>query len=253
MNLHSVKMGVIPLNHQEGPKTSAIIVAAGTGSRMNANINKQYLKLCGRPVLVHTIEAFERSPYISEIIVVIHQQDRGLFEEIVMPFGFRKISAVVDGGADRQASVYNGLGHVHPQSSIISVHDGARPLITAGIIHESIMIAQRYGVSCVGVPVKDTIKQVNPDKTVAITPDRSGLWAVQTPQVFQREILVRVHEKALEDGYRGTDDSVLAERLGIPVMMVPGSYTNIKITTHDDLVFAEAVLKQAQNASILEQ
>lgn len=246
-------MSVIPLNHQESPKASAIIVAAGTGSRMNTNINKQYLMLSKRPVLVHTIEAFDRSPYISEIIVVIHHQDRGLFEEHILPFGFRKISAVIDGGADRQASVYNGLCHVHPQARIVSVHDGARPLLTDSIISESILVAQRHGVACVGVPVKDTIKQVNPDNTVNFTPDRSGLWAIQTPQVFQREILVRVHEKAIEEGYRGTDDSVLAERLGIPVMMVPGSYTNIKITTTEDLIFAEAILKQKQNTSILEQ
>lgn len=236
----------MPLIRQEDFFVSAIIVAAGTGSRMNANINKQYLMLSGRPLLVHTIEAFERSPLVSEIIVVIHRQDRGLFDEAVRPCGFRKITSVVDGGDDRQASVFNGLRHVDPKARIISVHDGARPLITTAIIGESITAARRFGAACVGVPVKDTIKKVNEDKTVASTPDRSVLWAVQTPQVFQREILMRAHEKAIEDGYRGTDDSVLAERLGIPVMMVHGSYANIKITTAEDLAFAEAVIQSVK-------
>ncbi len=230
---------------QLGKKVSAIIVAAGKGSRMHAKLNKQYLMLSDKPVLAHTLEAFERTEIISEIILVIHEEDHRLFEECILPYGFKKITAVANGGADRQASVYNGLLRVRPESEIVAVHDGARPLVTPEIITGSALVAARYGAACVGVPVKDTIKKVNSDQTVIDTPDRSLLWAIQTPQTFQREILIKAHEKAITEGYRGTDDSVLAERLGISVHMVMGSYTNIKITTAEDLVFSESVLKAA--------
>ncbi|MBP7175234.1 MAG: 2-C-methyl-D-erythritol 4-phosphate cytidylyltransferase [Thermoclostridium sp.] len=228
---------------QQNVKTSAIIVAAGKGSRMNAKTNKQYLMLSNRPVLAYTLEAFEHTEIISEIILVIHPDDHQLFKECILPYGFSKITAVVDGGADRQASVYNALAQVSPESGIIAVHDGARPLIAPKVITDSTETAAKYGAACVGVPVKDTIKQVSPELTVIDTPDRSVLWAVQTPQTFQRDILINAHEKALSEGYRGTDDSVLVERLGVKVKMVMGSYANLKITTAEDLVFAGAFLK----------
>ena len=228
---------------QQDEKVSAIIVAAGKGSRMNAAKNKQYLMLADKPVLAHTLEAFERTELISEIILVIHPEDHKLFQECILPYGFQKITAVIDGGPDRQASVYNGLQRIGSDTEIIAVHDGARPLITPEIISDSVMTAVRHGAACVGVPVKDTIKKVNTDRVILDTPDRSLLWAIQTPQTFRREILLKAHEKAISEGYRGTDDSVLAERLGISVRMVMGSYTNLKITTAEDLIFAEAFLK----------
>lgn len=226
-------------------KVSAIIVAAGKGSRMGAAVNKQFLMLSNKPVLAYTLEAFERAEIISEIIVVVHRDDHKLFKECILPYGFQKITAVADGGSDRQASVYNGLLRVGPESDIIAVHDGARPLVTPAIISASVAAASRYGSACVGVPVKDTIKRVNPDQMVLDTPDRSMLWAIQTPQTFQREILMKAHEKAIAERYRGTDDAVLVERLGVPVRMVMGSYTNLKITTAEDLAVAEAFLKAA--------
>lgn len=232
---------------KQGKKVSAIIVAAGKGSRMNAAVNKQYLMLSNKPVLAYTLEAFEKTEMISEVILVIHREDHRLFEESVLPYGYKKITAVAEGGTDRQASVYNGLARISSEPAIIVVHDGARPLVTPGIISNSVVSAARYGAACVGVPVKDTIKKVNPDYTVSDTPDRSVLWAIQTPQTFQREILIKAHEKAIAEGYRGTDDSVLAERLGVSVRMVMGSYTNLKITTAEDLIFAEAFLKTASD------
>ncbi|NLN65727.1 MAG: 2-C-methyl-D-erythritol 4-phosphate cytidylyltransferase [Clostridiaceae bacterium] len=211
---------------------------------MKADMNKQYLLISGKPILAHTIEAFERCEIISEIIIVIHHEDRKLFEECILPFGFSKITSVVDGGADRQASVYRGLQRIDPACEIIMVHDGARPFIHSNIITDSVNVAKKQGVACVGVPVKDTIKMVNSVKRVDKTLERSLLWAVQTPQVFKRDILIKAHEKAIEEGYRGTDDSVLAERLGIPVHMVMGSYSNIKITTIEDLAIAEAIVNR---------
>lgn len=231
------------LSKQTVGRVSAIIVAAGKGSRMNAAVNKQYLMLSNKPVLAHTLEAFERTEIISEIILVIHREDHRLLQECILPYGFQKITAVAVGGSDRQASVYNGLQRVSSEAAIIAVHDGARPLVTPEIISSSVVTAAGVGAACVGVPVKDTIKKVNPDYSVQDTPDRSMLWAIQTPQTFQREILIKAHVKAIAEGYRGTDDSVLAERLGISVRMVMGSYTNLKITTAEDLIFAEAFLK----------
>lgn len=224
-------------------KASAIIVAAGKGSRMKAGINKQYLLLHNKPVLARTIEAFEKCDCISEIIVVINKNDNDFFIGSISRYNFKKITAVTEGGEDRQASVFSGLSHVSPSSEIVVVHDGARPLVTPDIIERSVEVAFNDGAACVGVPVKDTIKKVGEDLSVEFTPDRSVLWAVQTPQTFRKDILVEAHKKAILDGFRGTDDSVLAERLGYRVRMVMGSYTNIKITTIEDLFLAETILK----------
>lgn len=225
-------------------KASAIIVAAGKGSRMKQGMNKQYMLLKNKPVLAHTIEAFEKVGHINEIIVVINKKDRVLFEkQIRQCHTYSKIAAVVYGGYDRQASVYNGLSVVSEDAQIVSVHDGARPLVTPEIIENAIITAMEKGVGCVGVPLKDTIKRTGKDAVVEATLDRSTLWSVQTPQVFRKDILERVHKRAAEAGFRGTDDAVLAERLGYPVHMVMGSYSNIKLTTPEDLVFAEAIMK----------
>lgn len=224
-------------------RASAVIVAAGTGSRMKSNINKQYLMLSDKPVLAHTIDVFEKSEFISEIVVVIHEDDMELFENRIMkPFGYSKIKAAVKGGYDRQASVYNGLREVGAGTGIVAIHDGARPLVTSDIINESIISASQTGAACVGVPVKDTIKKADSNHIVEKTMDRTLLWSIQTPQTFKKDILLRAHERAILEGFRGTDDSVLAERLGIPVKMVMGSYSNIKITTREDLILAEAFL-----------
>ncbi len=197
-------------------KVSAIILAAGKGSRMKTGINKQYLSLGGKPVLAHTIEVFDRAECISEIIVVINKNDNEIFiNSVLKPYDFKKITAVAEGGEDRQASVFNGLRLVCPSADIVVVHDGARPLVTTDIIQRSVEAALETGAACVGVPVKDTIKKVDKELNVEYTPDRSELWAIQTPQTFRRRILFDAHEKANRDGFRGTDDSVLPKGWGI--------------------------------------
>lgn len=226
-------------------KTSAIIVAAGSGSRMKANINKQYLLLSGKQILAHTLEVFESSELISEIIVVINKEEHKQFESCILnPYNFSKIKSVVDGGVDRQESVFNGLASVSGDIEIIAVHDGARPFVTLDIINNSIAAAVIGGAACVGVPVKDTIKQVNQSGIVEKTLDRSLLWSIQTPQVFKKDILINAHKKAIADGFRGTDDCTLAERIRQSVQMVMGSYSNIKITTPEDLAFAETIMAE---------
>ena len=229
-------------------KASAIIVAAGTGSRMKTDINKQYLLLSTKPILAHTLETFEGSEFISEIIVVINKEEHKQFEDLILnTLAFSKIKFVVDGGSDRQESVYNGLMRVSSDAEIIVVHDGARPFVTIDIIKESLIAAANSGAACTGVPVKDTIKQVAKSGVVEKTLDRKLLWAIQTPQAFKKEVLINAHEKAISDVFRGTDDCVLVERLGQTVQMIMGSYSNIKITTPEDLAFAEAfVIKACQ-------
>jgi 2-C-methyl-D-erythritol 4-phosphate cytidylyltransferase len=180
---------------------------------------------------------------ISEIIVVINREEHKQFEDfILIPFKFSKIKYVVDGGSDRQESVYNGLRKVSPKSEIVCVHDGARPFVTLDIIKESVITAGKTGAACVGVPVKNTIKQADKNGIVGKTLERKTLWEVQTPQVFKKEILINAHEKAISDLFRGTDDCVLVERLGQTVQMTMGSYSNIKITTPEDLAFAKALI-----------
>lgn len=224
--------------------TTALIPAAGMGRRMGASINKQYLKLAGRPILAHTLALFENSPDIDRIIVISPQEEIPFCrEQVVNRYGFRKVHDIVAGGAERQDSVRNGLGAVPGASGddIILVHDGVRPFLPAALLPDVIATAQQVGGCVVGVPVKDTVKEVS-DHRVVGTPMRERLWLAQTPQAFPFSVLRQAHERALAESFRGTDDASLVERLGLPVAMVQGSYRNIKITTPEDLVLAHAFL-----------
>ncbi|MCT4618544.1 MAG: 2-C-methyl-D-erythritol 4-phosphate cytidylyltransferase [Marinisporobacter sp.] len=223
---------------------SVIIAAAGRGKRMNSNMNKQYLNLCNKPVLAHAIEAFEQSVYIDEIIVVTHPEEiQYCKERIIDSFGFKKVTKVIGGGFERQESILNGLKAVDEKCDIVAIHDGARPFIKGETIIDSIDAAIKYKAVGVGVPVKDTIKVVDEEKNIKNTPDRKTIWAIQTPQVFDYKLVLKAHEKAIEDGYQGTDDTVLVERIGEDVKLVMGSYENIKITTPEDLYIGEAILQ----------
>ncbi|MGB9678886.1 MAG: 2-C-methyl-D-erythritol 4-phosphate cytidylyltransferase [Thermoanaerobacteraceae bacterium] len=224
---------------------SVVIVAAGRGKRMGESINKVFLNLNGKPVLYHTINAFENLPAVQEIILVVSKGEiKYCKENIVDKFRFTKVKKIVEGGEERQQSVFNGLMSVNEKATIIAIHDGARPLITSEVILQAIEAAYIYKAVGVGVPVKDTIKVVNNQNVVINTPDRRTLWSIQTPQVFEKEIILNAHKKAIADGFAGTDDTVLIERMGIDVMLVEGDYKNIKITTPEDLIIAEAFLKK---------
>jgi len=237
-NLHGrVKMGK---DQQSTRKVSAVIVAAGTGSRMNMNEKKQFITIGGLPVIVHCLKVFDNCNAIDDIIVVINSDDIDYFTgDICKRFLFSKIKSVVIGGETRQQSVYNGLKAVDMDTGIVAIHDGARPFIREEEIIASIEAARKFGASCVAVPVKDTIKTVGKDGFVLDTPDRTTLWAVQTPQTFKYDIIVRAHDLAREKGLSGSDDAFLAEAAGYKVYIVEGSYDNIKITTREDLLFAE--------------
>ncbi|NLJ78352.1 MAG: 2-C-methyl-D-erythritol 4-phosphate cytidylyltransferase [Tissierellia bacterium] len=223
---------------------SAIIAAAGMSNRMRSSINKQFISIDNKPILAHTIEKFERCRYVDEIIVVAKEDEMGYCKrEIINKHRFKKAFKIVRGGKERQDSVYNGILALNGRTDIVLSHDGARPFVKGESIVESIRGAIEYGACVVGVPVKNTIKVVGDDDTIDRTPKRDLLWAAQTPQCFDKDILMEGYRKAIEDNFIGTDDSVLVERLGVDVRMIMGSYDNIKITTPEDLMIAESILK----------
>ncbi|MDO9081541.1 MAG: 2-C-methyl-D-erythritol 4-phosphate cytidylyltransferase [Desulfuromonadales bacterium] len=221
----------------------AIIPAAGTGSRMQAGVNKQYLLLAGRPILFHTLSLFAAHPRIDQICIVVPAEEINYCRsEIVERYGLEKVSAIIAGGPTRQDSVANGLmGCNAVVDDLVIIHDGARPLLRATDLDALLDAAAKSGAAVLGVPVKDTIKEVQ-DGVIVATLERSSLWQVQTPQVFRYRLLLAAHRQARIDGFAGTDDAMLVERLPHPVTMVAGSYCNIKITTPEDLVIASAFL-----------
>lgn len=225
------------------PFVSVIIVAAGKGTRMQSSLNKQYLYLNGKPILAHTLKVFENCDLVDEIILVVSKNDNEIcLNKILKPYKIKKITKMVFGGETRQQSMYQGIMAVNQEADIIMTHDGARPLIHKDIIIKSIKNTLEYKATVVAVPVKNTIKIIDGEKFVLNTPERSSLWSVQTPQTFEYNLLRRAHEKAIEDDYTGTDDSVLVERLGQKIKIIKGHYDNIKITTPEDLIMAEAII-----------
>lgn len=222
---------------------SVVIVSAGRGSRMKADINKQFLKIRGKEVIAHTIDKFYNNKNIGEIIIVVREDEKEFFKaNIIDKYGYKNIK-IAFGGQERQDSVYNGLKVLDKNCEIVLIHDGARPFVTDEIIEKSIKCAKKYNCAIVGVPVKDTIKIVNENNDVCDTPNRNTLWSIQTPQVFDYSLIMNAHEKAKADEYYGTDDSMLMEYLGYNVKVVEGSYNNIKITTPEDLKIAEEILR----------
>jgi len=226
-----------------------LVPAAGMGRRMGAAVNKQYLTLADRPILAHTLAVFDRHPLIDRILVVSPAAEIEFCRtEVVERYAFRKVERIVAGGAERQDSVANGLAAAAPEDDdIILVHDGVRPLFPPGLIAEVVAKAKQVGGCVVGLPVKDTVKVVAGGRIVS-TPERGSLWLAQTPQAFPAAVLRRAYAAAEQDGFRGTDDASLVERLGLPVAMLPGSERNLKITTPEDLVLARAFLAQEERA-----
>lgn len=216
------------------------------GRRMGAAINKQYLELGGRPILARTLELFQQHPAISRIYPIIPADEIPFFTNEILPqLDLPKLAGIIPGGKERQDSVRNGLQQLRlsgtASDSVVLVHDGVRPLLNPELITILVELAVLKGGAVVGVPVKDTIKEVE-NGLILGTPDRRRLWQVQTPQAFRFDILWKAYQKAAEDDFCGTDDASLVERLGLSVAMVEGDYRNIKITTPEDLLIAEALL-----------
>lgn len=217
-------------------KTTAIIVAAGSGSRFNSDTPKQFLEINGKPVIVHTIERFQTAPSIDSIVLVLAAGQTASFDASA----FSKVTKVVPGGLTRAQSVRNGL-QATGDAEIVAVHDGARPLVSVDEIERTIAKAKETGAACLVAPVTDTIKSVRGGE-IADTLDRTKLRRALTPQAFKVDVLLRAFE-GIDLSESITDECYLVEKLGYPIAMVEGSARNIKITHPEDLILAEALLK----------
>lgn len=217
-----------------------IIPAAGQGKRMGVGKNKLFLEIDGIPVFIHTLQVFEQDSNCQGIWLVVSPQDKAEMQQLLERYKINKITAIVDGGKERQHSVYHAVKRIK-NNSIVLVHDAARPFIQIEQLEKLAETAKESGAAVLAVPIKDTVKKVQGDLVVE-TVERSSLWAIQTPQAFRISILKEAHEKAESDTYLGTDDASLVERLGLPVHILEGNYDNIKLTTPEDLYFAKAIL-----------
>lgn len=224
-------------------KLSVIIPAAGSSSRMKASQSKQLMKLCGVEVLAHTALAFERCDIVSEIIIVCRDEERSEFERLMKQYEISKFKCFAPGGRSRQESVFSAVPLVSQQCDYIAVHDGARPLVSESIIRRTAEAAEKYGAAAPGVPVKDTIKVINDSGIITATPNRESLVAIQTPQIFEKQMYLLAMKKAQQSGREYTDDCALVEQSGGEVFVSEGSYDNIKITTAQDIPLAERLME----------
>lgn len=236
-----------------------IIVAAGSGKRMNHDKNKQFIILKNKPLLILTLEKFYKNKLIDNIYLVIKKEEEDYVNNLLDSFEIRNIRLVY-GGRERQDSVYNCIEeikkHLHESYAdksnhekiqahsdhFVLVHDGARPFVSNEIIEDTIREVKTYNAVCVGVPSKDTVKIIGADNIILSTPDRKQIWMAQTPQAFRFDILYSAYKNSYDNNFMGTDDSSIVENYGIKVKMIQGSYDNIKITTPEDLRFAESIL-----------
>lgn len=226
-------------------KCTAIVLAAGQGKRMGTKVQKQYLEIDGKPVLYYSLHAFEESDLIDEIILVVGSGQKEYCEkEIVFKYDFQKVKVIVEGGAERYHSVWNGLQEV--DEGYVFIHDGARPFVNEEILQRVYNEVVVHDACVVGMPVKDTIKIADENGFADVTPDRNLLWQIQTPQVFEGSLIKKAYKKLMQsDTIKVTDDAmVLEQMLGGKVKLVRGSYENIKITTPEDLEIAENFLKK---------
>lgn len=227
---------------------TAIVLAAGRGRRMGTKTAKQYLELQGKPVLAYALEVFEQSSVIDDILLITGEDHIDYCEkEICEKYGIKKVSAVAPGGKERYESVWKALCILKErgQSGYVMIHDGARPFLTEDILERVYRQVQTYKACVVGMPVKDTIKLIDKAGQITESPDRSFVWQAQTPQAFAIPLIIEAFEKQMkEDCSHITDDAMVVERqMGVPVYMVEGSYRNIKITTPEDLMIAQALLR----------
>lgn len=218
-----------------------IIVAAGSGKRMKADSNKQFLKINNKEIIAWTIEKFYNNKNIDNITIAIRKEDEQAMKDLIAQYGFENIQLVY-GGKERQDSIYNCLNKII-HTDYVLIHDGARPFIEEETINRCIEETKLHQACCVGVPSKDTIKLVDKFGNISATPDRNKLWYAQTPQAFHIDLIKKAYSYARENGFLATDDASLVEKLGYPVKMLMGSYNNIKITTPEDLLLAKLLAK----------
>jgi 2-C-methyl-D-erythritol 4-phosphate cytidylyltransferase len=225
-------------------KTQAIVVAAGLGVRLCSKIPKPLIEILGVPVIIRTLRSISKSELITSIILVCREEDKEALKIKIKAFKINKLKTIVIGGKERTDSVRSGIACLDKDTDLVLVHDGARPFIDKKIIDASIKCAMRYGACAAGLPAKPTIKLVKEIKNILFvdkTINRASAWEIQTPQVFKKDIIEVAYKRA--DRLKATDDAALVEMAGYPVALCEGSYFNIKITTPEDLIFAEAIVK----------
>ena len=222
---------------------SAIILAGGKGKRMGSAISKQFIDIKGKPIIYYTLKKFSENKKIDNIIVVLPEDEVKYFKENILKKYELRINKIVIGGKERQDSVYNALKSLKNSSTdIVLIHDGARPFISERIINEGIKFAEIYGAAAPGVMPKDTIKVKNEKNFSVDTPNRANLVSIQTPQVFKFDEILECHEKIRYNGEMLTDDTMVVEKYGYSVYLYDGEYTNIKVTTPEDLILAERLI-----------
>ena len=229
-----------------GAKCAAVIVAAGSAKRMQGT-DKIMTELCGEPLILHTLRAFQQSEDIQEIILVTREDLLTPLSELCVAKKLSKLKKICKGGDTRAASVQAGLDQVSDTCGFVAIHDGARPLVSQTVIHDAVRKAAKFNAAAPAIPVKDTIKEVH-GGLVESTPDRSALYAVQTPQVFAIDLYRAALDRAIAEKQEITDDCSAAERYGLRVVITPGSDENLKVTTPTDLILAEALLKRRSEA-----
>ena len=222
---------------------SAIILAGGKGKRMGSAISKQFIDIKGKPIIYYTLKKFSENKKIDNIIVVLPEDEVKYFKENILKKYELRINKIVIGGKERQDSVYNALKSLKNSSTdIVLIHDGARPFISERIINEGIKFAEIYGAAAPGVMPKDTIKVKNEKNFSVDTPNRANLVSIQTPQVFKFDEILECHEKIRYNGEMVTDDTMVVEKYGYSVYLYDGEYTNIKVTTPEDLILPERLI-----------
>jgi len=222
--------------------TSAIVLAAGRGSRLKAKGSKSLIKINRLPTLIYSLKKLNLIPGIKEIILVVNRLNKAGILRAVKKYRIKKITHIVLGGKRRQDSVYQGLKRINKQAGLVLIHDCARPFIEKNCLLRVIKEATRLGAAILAVPLKPTVKYASTRYFVKNTIKRNNLWEIQTPQVFKKELILRAYEK-FGRNIEVTDDAALLEKLGAKVKIVPGSYFNIKITTPEDLILAEAIAR----------
>jgi 2-C-methyl-D-erythritol 4-phosphate cytidylyltransferase len=227
-------------------KVGAIIAAAGIGRRMKADRPKQLLVLDGTPILVYTLRKFDSCAVIDHIIVAVPHESAEEIRELVAQAGLKKPVTVVEGGERRQDSVWIGMQHLQPGTTIVAVHDAVRPFVSIAEIEAVVAEAEHRGAAILAIPIVDTVKQVERDQ-VELTVTREHLVLAQTPQVFRVEVLREAFESARKDEYYGTDESSLVERISLPVSVIRGSERNIKITRPSDLTLARVFFEEEKS------
>jgi len=219
---------------------SAVIVAAGSSRRMG--FDKLFASLRGKPVIAHSIDAFERTPQIAEIVLVTRKEQKPRLEALIASEGWVKVARVVEGGAERHLSVWSGLQAVNGRASHVAIHDGARPLTTPAVIHQCLELARKTGAACVAAPIPDTVKRASKDGVVVESVERAGLWAMQTPQIFSTPIILQAYAAIISTGGSVTDEVSAVQRMGVNIALLRNDEWNFKITIPRDLELAEHVL-----------